>query len=413
MSLEYETQMLEQETDEIERAQSEEVSAPGDEAEATENSANSNSDDLDGLYRALTAAASRFLFYSRMIKWLVASRRNWRARNRKYRTYDGSEFARTLSWLFTPVAVVAVDALLLSYVAREVAIGSLKLLGNFDSIAEYVLPVATVVFATCYVLVELNAGTGLLGPREAGDKGTRMLGRRLFAVVAFFTLPLFVGSFSLLNSGFMTFVVTGEGGPSAATAGLLRALGYGLVALVAHGLILLFGNQINNAFGCVLYLSKSAFLWARLRRFTGLAELEEARVATTFRRLYEHLQGDTSKVPPFTDETREAIRKVFGDDLIQRPRSDGREAGGAGLDAPGGESQGDRAGGQETPRQDDQVPAPGVESTESDADTRANGNRRTNSREILNHDDAEDDADEQEFIIDVPFDSEGESEVRR
>jgi len=413
MSLEQETRMLEQETDEIERAHSEMARSRSDVADTSANRANSNSDDLDGLYQALTAAASRFLFYSRMTKWLVASRRNWRARNRRYRTYDGSEFARTLSWLFTPLAVVAVDALLLSYVAREVAIGSIKLLGNFDSVAEYVLPVATVVFATCYVLVELSAGTGLLGSRETRNKETRMLGRWWFAVVAFFTLPLFVFSFSLLNSGFMAFVVTGEGGPSAATAGVLRAVGYGLVALVAHGLILLFGNQINNAFGCALYLSKSAFLWARLRRFTGLAELEEARVATTFRRLYEHLQGDTSRIPPFTDETREAIRRVFGDDLIQRPRPEPREVGGARSDTPGGDSQGDPDTGQETAQQYDQDPAPGVGGTEFNTDERADGHRRTNSREIMDQDEEEAEPEEQEFIVDVPFDSEGESEVRR
>jgi hypothetical protein len=148
----------------------------------------------------------------------------------------------------------------------------------------------------------------------------------MFSVVMWLALPILVVGFSLINAGLINVNPARPLGPATFSAAIIRAVGLGAVAIVAHGFILLFGGRILDGIGYDIYKLRQIQLRRRRDRCERRIAAETRRVEGGFRNFYNGFNNNDNGnesgggAGPFGATTRTVVNDVFDDDIIEDPR---------------------------------------------------------------------------------------------
>ncbi len=259
--------------------------------------------------------------------WIATKLENWNERNFKYQDLASDAIARHIFWMFCILGILVIDTLLLGAAGPQIAKTAKASFGAGD----WIVPVATVGLSLAYIGIELCVGFNLDGKR-------RDLKSTLFAVLVGLAMPLTVLGLSLLNSG----LVSNESGKVVGTA-TLRAITFTsiiftLIALAAHGSVLLFGKQMIRGIGYAVYKMNQM----RLARRRNLLERSIARgprvVESDFRAFYNAFNnpqdsnnhrdsenGSAAANAPYGARTRRVVNEVFEDEIFEEPHERARK----------------------------------------------------------------------------------------
>jgi len=257
--------------------------------------------------------------YDGKLEWSYACLRNWNERNRGFMNASAAGVAEQVLWLGALIGIAVIDTLVLSFAGREIAKGFAEYLRSSVGEVAWIVPISTFLFALSYLLVELCTGNKT-NIRSGAATDSRISS---FAVLMWLVLPIFVVGFSLINSGVFSSDPT-RVGTATFNAGIFRAVGLGLIALVTHGFVLWFGGNIVTAFGYSLFKLKQFWIRHRINRLDRLSNQARTTVETRFRGFYNSVNsenpnadGPPPKVGPFGSTTASVVNDVFDDDIIE------------------------------------------------------------------------------------------------
>lgn len=285
-------------------------------------------DDNESKLRAVQASTQQLEQDRDEHAWIDAKLENWNERNFKYQDLAGDAIARHIFWISCILGILVIDTLLLGAAGPQIAKTAKASFGA----GNWIVPAATVALSLSYIGLELCTGFNLDGKR-------RDLKRTLFAVLVGLAMPLTVLGLSLLNSG----LVSNESGKVVGTA-TFRAITFTsiiftLIALAAHGAVLLFGRRMIRGIGYAVYKINQM----RLVRRRNLLERSLARgprsVEADFRAFYNGFHnsqnsnnngnsenGSPAQNAPFGARTRRVVNEVFEDEVFEEPHERAQKA---------------------------------------------------------------------------------------
>ncbi|HAB17536.1 MAG TPA: hypothetical protein DCE44_13925 [Verrucomicrobiales bacterium] len=322
-------ELLERETDRL-VAEREEQAAETDRRREEETRASGEATtkkNRDDSLWIVQSSASDIAGFDEQIGWLRAVLRNWNERNRKFMNVTATDIAFFILLMASPLAVVTLDMLMLSYVGREIARGAIESVkGVGGSGIGWIVLVAVVLFTLGYVVVELVIGAG-----RDNEHLSRELRRRSaqLSVMLWITLPLFIVIFSLISSGMFSADPAKTMGRASLTAAIARAALFGLFALAFHGFILWFGCAVVNAYGYGAFKARQVDITRRIRNLERRRRKASGDLESSFRDFHGAVTsaGSSSqgKVGPFGATTIRVTNATFATEVIEPPEPDQRQ----------------------------------------------------------------------------------------
>ncbi len=314
------------------------------------------------------------------LELVEASEANWEERNDEYRNLGANAIARHLLWILALSFAIFIDIFLLGAVGPQLA----KTAETTFGARAWVAPVGTILLSIAFVGIELCSGFGLKGKRRS-FKGTAI------AVLVCLAMPLTVIGFSLINSGLLSTDPTKIIGPATRNALIFTTITGGVIALAAHGFVLIFGGRMMKGLGYGIYKIGQVPLRRRRDRLETSVGKGTGDVESSFRNFYDAYRnrenggGATGEptVVPFGARTRRVVNEVYEDEVIEDPPVQRRT-----KPNPG----------REPPAEPEPEPAPNAGPESAD---QQQGTRDDNSSETDTDDPG------------VGYDTDGEDEVRR
>ena len=253
--------------------------------------------------------------------WIDAKLENWNERNIKYQNLAGDAIARHIFWICCILAILVIDTLLLGAAGPQIAKTAKASFGA----GNWIVPAATVALSLSYIGLELCTGFNLDGKRR-DLKGTS------FAILVALAMPLTVLGLSLLNSGLISNQSGKVVGAATFRAITFTSIIFTVIALAAHGAVLIFGKQMVKGVGYAVYKLNQI----RLARRRNLLERSIAQgpdaVVSDFRAFYNAFNngqngnnnrgsenGSAAANAPYGARMRGVVNEVFEDEIFEEP----------------------------------------------------------------------------------------------
>lgn len=274
----------------------------------------------DASFSVVQENSSRIESNEEELVWWRSVLRNWNERNREFMNISAPEIAGLMLWLATPLGVTTIDLLILSYVGREVAKGATEVFKGAAGGA-WIVPLAVIAFTLAYIAVELAVGASRESTRLSSEQRRRAA---QIALLLWLALPIFIVIFSLVNSGVFSTDAARTIGRGTLTAAFVRAIGFGMFALAAHGFILFFGPAIVNASGYAVFKSKQVRITRRIRDLERRIRAARGSVEHGVRDFHRAVStgSDSSgevSTGPFSTTTTRVVNETFGQEVIEPP----------------------------------------------------------------------------------------------
>lgn len=278
-------------------------------------------DDNESKLRAVEATTQKLEQDRDEYAWIDAKLENWNERNFKYQDLAGDAIARHIFWMCCILGILVIDTLLLGAAGPQIAKTAKASFGA----GNWIVPAATVALSLSYIGLELCAGFNLNGKRR-DLKGTS------FAVLVGLAMPLTVLGLSLLNSGLISNQSGKVVGAATFRAITFTSIIFTLIALAAHGGVLIFGKQMVKGVGYAVYkLNQMRLVRRRNLLERSIAQGPDA-VVSDFRAFYNAFNngqngnnnrgsenGSAAASAPYGARMRGVVNEVFEDEIFEEP----------------------------------------------------------------------------------------------
>jgi hypothetical protein len=273
----------------------------------------------DATFAAVQENTSRIENHEEELVWCRAVLRNWNERHRELLNISAAEISAFMLLLASPLGVVTIDLLVLSYAGREVAKGAIELFKGSVA-AAWIVPAAVIAFTFAYIVVELAIGASRDNTRLSREQRRRAA---QLAILLWLALPTFIAIISLANSGVFSTDAARTIGRGTITVAIVRAAGFAMFALAAHGFILFFGPAIIDAIGYAVFKVRQMRVRRRIRDLERGTRVARSRVESGVRDYHRSVTSDadgrSASTGPFSTTTTRVVNETFGQEVIEPP----------------------------------------------------------------------------------------------
>lgn len=278
--------------------------------------------DRDNSLWIVQSSASNIASFDEQLAWLRAVLRNWKERNHQFSNLTAANVALYILLMVYPFAAMTLDLLMLSYVGREIARGTIESLKGIGENGGrgWSVPVTVVLFTVGYVIVEL-----VLGAIREDDRVSQEWRRYAaqFALMAWVTLPLLIVIFALANSGMFSADPAKVMGRSTFIAAIGRAALFSALALLIHGIVLRFGSAVIDAYGFGFFKVRQFAIMRRIRGVERRRRQAGDDLESSFRDFHGAVTSNggaaQAKIGPFGATTTSVVNARFDTEVIETP----------------------------------------------------------------------------------------------